>query len=221
MKSTFFVFLFTCLLSAQSHLLIKYSEKNVSDLFENCRSLLDERRNVFKSATSVENFCFYIALPGWNDLLMFIFCEKTKQNKQKQEHENIKIRTELFRYWATRLVKSEILGNNFNSNKVNLQKFPDFPVMSQYFMVATLWYIHFYIPTQVILQCNLLTCQSCESQSLTSFWSVPLRLYWPNIAKWVTSHHVNPRGSLQCTGRPLNCSAAGFPETRGLNNKFM
>ncbi|TNN37835.1 hypothetical protein EYF80_052006 [Liparis tanakae] len=38
---------------------------------------------------------------------------------------------------------------------------------------------------------------------------------------WVTSHHVNPRGSLQCVGRPLNCSAAGFPATRGLNNEFM
>lgn len=75
-------------------LLIKYSEKNISDLFENCRSILDERRNVFKSVTSVENFCFYIALPGRNDSPLFISCKKTNNKK----HKNIKIRTELFRY---------------------------------------------------------------------------------------------------------------------------
>lgn len=56
---------------------------------------------------------------------------------------------------------------------------------------------------------------------LTSVWGVPLRLYWLNMDTWVMSHHVNPRRSLQCVGRPLNCSGTGFPKTRGLNKEFM
>lgn len=71
--------------------------------------------------------------------------------------------------------------------------------------------------------CWYLQCKTFDANIVffTSVWGVPLRLYWPNMDKWVTSHHVNPRGSLHCVGRPSNCSAAGFPETRGLNKEFM